>query len=513
MRTYWYDARRRGTVIVLVAVVLVALTAMLALAVDIGYLYVVRADLQKAADAAALAGASGLSVGQDEAFRRAREYAAKNYADGNPVALEPLDMQLGLWDPETREFTPVEASPGARVNAMRVVPRLNEDRGNAVALFFANVLGIHSADVSVSAMAVFGPRDIVVTLDYSASMSYDSQIRHIPNLGDDGRQEVERSLSRIWQALGSPRYGNMPVPPAPLVYVASTSDSVIMNTLGLNSVPYPYPQSAYMDSSYHVRSCTRGWSDYFDYVQGQSNARNDNKTITDSRYRNRYGLLTLIDYFQAVQYRDDPDGIALWKTTGTAPAREGEEPMTAIKDAVSLFLDYLEEVPTNDYVALAVYAYRDGKACLEEELTDQLNRIRTTSSERQAGHYHNQTNIAAGIATARKELQTRGRSGAAPLIVLLSDGRANWTDDNTPNEQGARTAALNQARHAARDKIPILTISLGADADLDLMQQIADITGGIHFVVPGGSDVGDYRDQLFEVFMKVAIRRPLKLVD
>jgi hypothetical protein len=253
-----------------------------------------------------------------------------------------------------------------------------------------------------------------------------------------------------------------------------------------------------------VRTCTRTWNDYFKYVQGTQVVQNENKTIIDdSRYRRRYGYLTLMDYFQAVHYRAAPDAVPLWQTP--------QEPITAVKDAVTAFLDYMQQQRTDDRLALASFTYTDGNGRLEVPLTDDYTLIESTSRQRQAGHYHNQTNIAGGIEAARRELRTRRRTPASPLIVLLSDGRANW-HHNAVNESAAQDAALEQARLAAADQFPILTISLGADADLGLMEQIADLTNGIHFVVPGGADVDDYRQQLFEVFAQIAAHRTLKLV-
>ena len=53
-------ARRPGAVIPLFAILLIPLLGMLAFAIDIGYIALVRTDLQTAADAAALAGAEKL---------------------------------------------------------------------------------------------------------------------------------------------------------------------------------------------------------------------------------------------------------------------------------------------------------------------------------------------------------------------------------------------------------------------------------------------------------------------
>lgn len=496
------QTRQKGVVIVLMAILLVVVLAFLALAVDVGRLYVARADLQTAADAAALAGASGLSVSQDEARRRAVAYAQKNPGHATAVAVQPSDVELIPWPPDAPSGTP----PGA----VRVTTRLNQDRGNGVALVFAGLLGIPSFEVAASATASFGARDVVVVLDYSASMSYDSQLRHVAEPGLT-RAAVEQSLREIWQALGSPRYGVMDFD-HPRVISSGTSDSEIRRQLGLDDsrgnhiVPYPYPSSAYTDpSTQPVQICTRGWSDYFDYVQGTATARNGGKTVlNDSHYQHHYGCLTLMDYFQAVQYRASPDGVALWQTP--------QEPITAVKDAVSLFLYYMEHPRTDDRVGLAAFTSTNGTGKLETPLIADYTLIETTSRHRQAGHYHNQTNIAAGIETACNELRAHGRSGAQHLIVLLSDGHANWYH-NAVDQPHATSAALDQARSAGRDKFQILTISLGADADTDLMQQIANLTGGTHFSIEGGHAVSEYREQLLAVFTKIALQRSLKLVD
>src|SRR5437764_6815830 len=48
-------ARRRGNIVAMTAVLMIVLIAFVALAVDVGYLYTVRNELQRSADAAAIA--------------------------------------------------------------------------------------------------------------------------------------------------------------------------------------------------------------------------------------------------------------------------------------------------------------------------------------------------------------------------------------------------------------------------------------------------------------------------
>ena len=72
--------------------------------------------------------------------------------------------------------------------------------------FFGKVLGKDTFTISSSATAMFQPRDIMVVLDYSASMNDDSTFASIGKLS---RSVVESSLQNCWNDLGPPTYGNL----------------------------------------------------------------------------------------------------------------------------------------------------------------------------------------------------------------------------------------------------------------------------------------------------------------
>ena len=67
-----------GSAVIFVAVTLLLLLAFAALAIDMGHMYVVRTELQNAADAGALAGAQVLYHQQ----RRRREFLALSVGSG-----------------------------------------------------------------------------------------------------------------------------------------------------------------------------------------------------------------------------------------------------------------------------------------------------------------------------------------------------------------------------------------------------------------------------------------------
>lgn len=463
---------RRGGALIWVVVSQVLLLTVSALAIDAGLLHVVKADLQAAADASALAAASGLADGPDTARGRAVEYAAKNRANGEPVSITDADIELGNWNYATRQFELLAPSDEELADAVRVTARLTEDEGNAVNLVFAPIFGQNTSNVGASAIAAYQPRDIVLVIDLSGSMNDDSEIKQI---GDLGRDAIEDNLYQIWHELGAPTFGNMQFEP---VYISSNNTSTIRQMLGLNGVAYPYPSG--------------NWNNYINYVRNSS-------VLDDYGYRKKYGYLTLVNYWleQKSLHTETPD---LWQVSA--------QPITAVKNAVDVFLDYIREIATNDRVGLSVYTYSDGDAHLESPLTTNLDHIQTLTRQRQAGHYDDLTNIGAGMRTARLELDANGRTGAQKVMVLLTDGIAN----RPSNASYARQFAIQEAHAAKAARIPVVAISLGANADTNLMNQIATISEGVHFNIPGGQTVDQYEEDLIDVFRQIAAHRPLRLV-
>lgn len=99
----------RGATLVFLAVSLGALFGFMALAIDLGMLFVARNDAQRAADAAALAGASAFldfpsADASPPAHDRAMEYALRNTFQNGPIdssevtiRIVPDSMKVGVW--------------------------------------------------------------------------------------------------------------------------------------------------------------------------------------------------------------------------------------------------------------------------------------------------------------------------------------------------------------------------------------------------------------------------------
>lgn len=162
--------RNRGSVAVPTAVMVVALTGMAALGVDVAFLLEAKGELRRTADAAALAGVSGLLLSQDEAVIRARDYAAKNEVLGEPISPQALGLTFGQWDFDTNQF-----SAGSQpFNCLRVDIQLTENSNPAApGLMFAKIFDLQKGFVSASATAALGKRDIMIVLDRSGSMDDD----------------------------------------------------------------------------------------------------------------------------------------------------------------------------------------------------------------------------------------------------------------------------------------------------------------------------------------------------
>jgi Flp pilus assembly protein TadG len=151
--------QRRGNVIVLTAVLLSALLAMVAFSVDLGYVFVARAELQRTADSAAIAAAWELvdataksAPSSLENIPKARIIAA-NYAGYNPVcAKSPLvdanagnaatgDLVFGYLAQPTLPGQPLDLQQLDKANAVQVSVRRTSAMNGEVPLFFGRVMG------------------------------------------------------------------------------------------------------------------------------------------------------------------------------------------------------------------------------------------------------------------------------------------------------------------------------------------------------------------------------------
>jgi hypothetical protein len=138
------------------------------------------------------------------------------------------------------------------------------------------------------------------------------------------------------------------------------------------------------------------------------------------------------------------------------------------------------------------------------------------------------TNIGDGIRDGIRVLSTQGshygRPGAAHIMVLMTDGQANtsysdcldhvdeddpdtwlWPNhDEASNYWKGKECAMYEANRALDNGIVIYTITLGNNADIALMEQIADTTGGVHRNAPRPEQLEPIFEELYKrIFLRL----------
>jgi Flp pilus assembly protein TadG len=149
---------RRGAILVLAAILMTALVGMISFAVDYGYLLKVRTDLQRSADASALAAVQDLirkadgTQDLDKTRETARTYARDNL-DDTSIQIASDDIQIGRYDPKSI-YSNVTLLNNGTFDTVRVTLRRDGAVNPTVPLFFARVLGIEDAPVVAKSTAI-----------------------------------------------------------------------------------------------------------------------------------------------------------------------------------------------------------------------------------------------------------------------------------------------------------------------------------------------------------------------
>jgi hypothetical protein len=185
-------------VLPLVTLCLVALVGLLALAIDIGMIAVARSQCQNAADAAASAGARVINGNSTSNYNysaipgaaiKAATYnkVFTQYVQGDPnnyTTINPYTFQSGQVTVEVGSFAYIyndsnPSSEGFRLDIPRVltgepysaVRATVAGQGN---YFFARVFGLSAFNTSAQAVAAHRPRDVMIIVDLSGSMRFQS---------------------------------------------------------------------------------------------------------------------------------------------------------------------------------------------------------------------------------------------------------------------------------------------------------------------------------------------------
>jgi Flp pilus assembly protein TadG len=167
MRHQYLRKRDKGVVAVIVALLLPVLLGFGALAVDIGYRFLIQNEMQNAADATALAAAACLYGRADcgnqnastpdwgGAAGRGNSFASSNSVEQTDV--NSVHIDYGYWNITKTNPTLLELpyAPGTNdLPAIRVtINKSDTENGGGAATFFAKIWGINAMPLSATAVA------------------------------------------------------------------------------------------------------------------------------------------------------------------------------------------------------------------------------------------------------------------------------------------------------------------------------------------------------------------------
>lgn len=188
--------RIRGSIMILVAVIMLSFVLLTALTVDLGRLYVIRNQLQNAADAIALKAAGSLYPANALGVPN-WALAATSGTSGIPlntvngVTLANATITTGYWD-LTGVTTTLKATsivPGASdVAAVKVtVAKTTGQNGGPITLFFGTALGVAPVSVSATAVAAAGAPSSAnqntlfpIAMSLSTYLTYWDSVNNVP---------------------------------------------------------------------------------------------------------------------------------------------------------------------------------------------------------------------------------------------------------------------------------------------------------------------------------------------
>jgi len=177
---------RRGSIAVWCAVTSVLIVGVVGLAIDTAYTMTARAQLQRAADAAALAGAAQLAVPGQSNFGLVRQAALQNASrnvvvgccptgvllDSNPANDPAGDVVVGRWRFDTGTHTFWFDPNGLPADAVQIRARCAADARNPpLQLFFGQLFGQSTSQGGRPAIARLSPPPDPLLLVLNATRS------------------------------------------------------------------------------------------------------------------------------------------------------------------------------------------------------------------------------------------------------------------------------------------------------------------------------------------------------
>ena len=168
------------------------------------------------------------------------------------------------------------------------------------------------------------------------------------------------------------------------------------------------------------------------------------------------------------------------------------DPQFLIKEAVERFV---EGMPDDARVSLVIF----DEQLLASPLAFVSDRDGRRFNLAQLNYRGPWTNTPTAVERAIQELKRNGRPGAAKSIVLLNDDVVD-TGRKARDLKLTRWLRETLTRDAAETGIKIFTITLSTGSDVQLLQEIAQRTGGRYFLAQQAADVAGVFAQVAATF-------------
>jgi Flp pilus assembly protein TadG len=531
--------RRRGAMAVLAAVFLVVMMGMIAFAVDLGYLGVVRAQLQAAADSAALAAAGSSNLTQSQMVAVAQQFANANKAAGRAIQLSAGDVQYGTWDTGTRTFTP--CGSGQVGTAVKVTVRTDANSGGATPLFFARALGLASVSQQASAVATFNPRDIAFVVDLSGSMNDDTS---------PGSSSFSSSLAQqVYSDFGFGTYSG-----GTATLNTSKSNSWVMT----NQMPSVMP-SAIPAPNTSSTSSVNYWGSYFTYVKNNSLKLGYDSYLKFMMYNGRdlqpdgasYTPLS-VNSASCPKHSETVGGTAFQFPPREMPTHAMRRALIAAIQLIQNRNQTITDPNQRDWVSIITFdKVSSSSPKVQQALTSDYGTAMTACTQLQACSDNALcTCTEAGLSTAYSHIKAQsqggqGRENANKIVVLLTDGQPNLKQsssttvtnfvNNHPSSytnpatgsttnnwvssgsySAEKNASLMQTFTMQGANWNIYAAGVGGGCDYDFMDRIARMgnTANTNGQGPRGTaDASAYEAVVTDIFNKIITNPKLRLVQ
>jgi hypothetical protein len=488
--------RNRGVIAVLAAVFCVVMMALIAFAVDIGYLGVSRTQLQAAADSAALAAAATTNQGSPIMVATAQQFATANTVGSRQVELSPSDVKTGTWDTTSRTFT--ESASGG--NAVKVTVRADENHGGRVALFFGKVFGRSGVDQSATAIATCNPRDIAFVIDLSGTMNDDTEPDSTATINStyapQGYPTVGTDLiNQVYADFGYPvTYGTEPAVQfigQPLGITKGSSKSNTLAKLTNNTYsPFSPLMAATIPSQYRILSTdnltvctTKAYSWIMDVQMPAAQVMPGVKPVPNSANSGNYAYWkSYIDYYwDKLGYRSyvqfmmyyggrttKPGGTLYsplsqfspdcpWHAESTAggtfnfppremPTHAGRRAIIAALQIVKTCNQSISDPSQRDWVSLITFDAKSNGPTIQVPLTNNYDAAMQGCRTLQAvaDTIGSSTDTEVGLSAAANHIKYgsggSGRQSTNKIVVLMTDGMPNQYESSSTAISNYRTA-------------------------------------------------------------------------